>query len=161
MSAKPNQPAIPDISKLVGGLMQQAAKGQANKQNEWWQTYHYPETPSFHVSKLIACARSALYSQAIKEGSVYETEKELSGRLDKENLEELVKAFNGRLIYDLNRPEDYNVLFYVFSDGAVQVIYDGYIVFLNMVTLDKKKSKLFKKHVQSCVSDEQVETDSD
>ncbi len=167
MSAKPNKPSIPDISQLVGGLVQQATKGQATKQNEWWQTYYYPETVQFKPSDIIGCARSALYTKAMQGGVVYEVGKEKTAIVDKGNLDELIESFDGRLIYSFDGVSGISGLFYVFTDGAVMAQWLKDMVkmkihsYLTIVTLNEKKVELFNRHYSSCFKDEQVETYSD
>ncbi|KKN67650.1 hypothetical protein LCGC14_0459090 [marine sediment metagenome] len=154
MSAKPKQ-SQPNMANLFSGLMKQAQKGQSD---EWWQTYHYPETVNFYPEQLIGCARSALYAKAMEKGVVFEMEKYEHGFLEKDNLDELVKCFDGRLIFQY-QGSVFDALFCVFNDGAIYVHSTnssaaGQVVQFRIVTLDEKKIGLFNSHYKSCVKNE-------
>mgnify|MGYP001614046343 CR=1 FL=1 len=143
----------PNLADMISGLMGQVKQGMGPGQPaEWWQTYQYPETVNFDPEKLIGCARSSLYVKALQGGVVNEfVQKMPCHMLDLANLDELVKSFDGRLVYRY----DSNfkcVSFYVFSDGAVCASADETYRYAQMsiVTLDEKKVALFKQHYHSC-----------
>jgi hypothetical protein len=163
MSAKPRakkqqKQAQPNMADLFGGLLNHAKQGQSN---DWWQSYHYPETIEFDPRKLIGCARSALYARAMSEGTVYEIEKDSEEGfvLIQDNLEVLIEALDARLIYSFEQ-RLLSGLFFVFSDGALYTHFNNLGVRTKFVTLNKKKVELFNKHYHSCVSNEQVETNT-
>ena len=156
MSAKPKNPIqqATDMRDILNGLM----SGPQGKSNNWYQSYHYPETVNFHPENIINCARSALYSQAISEGTVYEVEKNFALQqegppiLEKDNLDELIKSFDGRLIYQFEQ-QNCNGLFYAFSDGAVYVHCSPNTssLSLTIVTTNESKIDRFNQYYKSCV----------
>ena len=147
MSAKPKQPGMGD---LFANLMQQAQQGQ---KQEWWKSYHYPEAVIFNVSRLIDFAKSALYAKAISSVDlvVYENSyifcmeenNSVSSILELENLEDFIKKFNARLLYNFNK-DSIEKLFYVF--GALDFSKVKNHITINLVTTSKKKRELFGKY---------------
>ena len=143
----------PNISDLFSGIMGQLSNaGQGIKQTDWWQTYQYPETVNFDPDKLLHYARSALYAKALQGGTVNEVIQQMpSLALDVDNLEELVKGLDGRLVYKCEYSTKCK-LFYIFSDGA---IFASEYLFrsaaqITIISLDEKKIDLFRKHYISC-----------
>jgi len=129
--------ARPDTSNLFENIIQQAMKGQDNK---WWQSYHYPNTVKFNPEELIGCARSALYSKALKNGTVYE-EKRIIYNIDKRlsNISRfLSNKLNARLVYKKVYSTS-NILFYIFDDGAVNISFNDDLLIIEALSLDESK----------------------
>jgi hypothetical protein len=146
----------------LGNMLQGMMGGQPGAA-DWWRGFHYPETVNFDPQKLIGCARSALYAKAVVEGKVvHECLKrkdysrppsgtgpvlEVEPLLD--NIEELVKALDARLVYSFNLCGAIGK-FYVLQDGALSVSYGQHSIVMNCVSLEKKYAELIEKHFHSC-----------
>ncbi len=113
------------VQNIFQGLSDVMMKGKLSDKNEWWQSFRFPETPNFSVGKLMNCARSALFSQAMMGGSaVHEGSwSNFSRNTSQDQIIDraigYIAELDGKLIYHLN--EKTVTLFFIFGDGAILV----------------------------------------
>lgn len=147
-----------DLNSMLANMMGQP--GTAPK--EWWRGFHYPETVEFDPEKLIGCARSALFAKALLSGQpTHECTRTKSGwrssgtgpdvdlEIQEDNIEELVKVFDGRLTYSFTM-DGRTGKFYTFESGAFYVVYNSHYLKMQCVSLNKTHTDILQKHFNSC-----------
>ncbi|MDP2683509.1 MAG: hypothetical protein Q8P20_00475 [bacterium] len=143
------QNLMPNLGNVLNTLLKQGER------SEWWRTYNYTGTLDFKPDELINFARSALYTQAIAAGTVFESKVYLGILFSEEVLDSLIKELNGRLVYKFNESDFYKNapfsvgLFYIFSDGAMLVLREEIETALTFVTLNESKMDVFNNHLKS------------
>ena len=115
---------------LLNGLSSQMSKAPGEKR-EWWHTLRYPDTPNFSAEKLLNCARSALFGEAlgggppVRDGTWHSSAKIPAKEVIAKVQRYVTNELDARLIYNIDESAFgghlVSQLFFVFSGGAILV----------------------------------------
>lgn len=144
------------LGEILQSAMTGMQAGPGGEKKEWWHSFRYPETPDFSVNKLMNCARSALFGEALGGGPAV---REGSWRdvSDHPKIEEVVVSAVGyvgefgRLIYSASQGPDERQLFFVFSGGAIMVILNKASVKIELIGTTKAHMQLGKDLLKTCM----------
>lgn len=114
------------LQKLLQGVSSAVEQGQGK--SDWWQSFRFPETPSFCVENLMNCARSALFGLALQGGAAvrertFESFDPFEYSQIRQKIHHYVADIGGRLVYAIDpiAEGEKASFFYVFSGGAILV----------------------------------------
>ena len=143
-----------NLGEMLGNLMGGAGAMTGNQKQEWYKSYHFPETVKFNCHDMINIARSALFSQAVFSEDVIVYENHV--RIDLDNISNnkfnmsltaFLDEIGAKKIYN-SKIYSHEFVFYVFDDGAISFNQSGdygWNVSLTIVTTNLTINNLFDK----------------